>query len=61
MWGLMSIEFHRDGPWDVPEGWVWARLGDVLPVDGQEVAQPCQKPMRVRGQPEAIRWIVPEE
>jgi type I restriction enzyme S subunit len=25
----MAIEFHRDGPWDLPEGWVWARLGDV--------------------------------
>jgi type I restriction enzyme S subunit len=27
--GLMPIEFHRDGPWDVPEGWVWARLCDL--------------------------------
>ena len=25
----MSIEFCRDGPWEVPTGWVWARLGDV--------------------------------
>ena len=25
----MPIEFHRDGPWELPKGWVWARLGDV--------------------------------
>src|SRR5262249_33985704 len=25
----MPIKFHRDGPWELPEGWVWARLGDV--------------------------------
>lgn len=25
----MAIEFHRDGPWALPEGWVWARLGDL--------------------------------
>jgi type I restriction enzyme S subunit len=25
----MPIDFHRDGPWDLPDGWVWARLGDV--------------------------------
>ncbi|MCC6888442.1 MAG: hypothetical protein IT536_07920 [Hyphomicrobiales bacterium] len=29
----MSIEFHRDGPWGVPEGWVWARLGNVAQVN----------------------------
>ena len=25
----MAIEFHRDGPWELPGGWVWARLGDL--------------------------------
>jgi type I restriction enzyme S subunit len=25
----MAIEFHRDGPWALPEGWVWARLGQL--------------------------------
>jgi type I restriction enzyme, S subunit len=25
----LELEFHRDGPWDLPKGWVWARLGDV--------------------------------
>ena len=25
----MSIEFHREGPWILPDGWVWVRLGDV--------------------------------
>jgi type I restriction enzyme S subunit len=29
----MPIEFHRDGPWDLPEGWVWARLGDVAEIN----------------------------
>lgn len=24
-----AIEVHRDGPWELPRGWVWARLGDV--------------------------------
>jgi type I restriction enzyme S subunit len=29
----MPIEFHRDGPWELPEGWVWARAGDILPLE----------------------------
>src|SRR5579864_2175207 len=29
----MPIKFNRDGPWDVPQGWVWARAGDVLPIE----------------------------
>ena len=29
----MSIEFHRDGPWELPGGWVWARLGDVSQIN----------------------------
>src|SRR5262245_42333526 len=34
----MPIEFHRDGPWDLPEGWVWARLGDIVEIcDGRRV------------------------
>lgn len=28
-----EIEFRRGGPWEVPEGWVWARLGDVAEVN----------------------------
>lgn len=28
----MGIEFHRDGPWELPEGWAWARLGDLVEV-----------------------------
>ena len=31
----MSIEFHRDGPWELPEGWVWARLGDLCDFVGR--------------------------
>jgi type I restriction enzyme S subunit len=26
----MPIEFHRDGPWEVPDGWVWMRLGAAV-------------------------------
>jgi type I restriction enzyme S subunit len=29
----MPIEFRRDGPWELPAGWVWARAGDVLPLE----------------------------
>jgi type I restriction enzyme, S subunit len=29
----MPIEFHRDGPWELPEGWVWARLGDACQIN----------------------------
>ena len=31
----MPIEFHRDGPWGLPEGWVWARLADVCQHAGR--------------------------
>jgi type I restriction enzyme, S subunit len=27
--GAMAFVFRRDGPWELPEGWVWARLGDL--------------------------------
>ena len=29
----MTIDFGRDGPWEIPEGWVWAKAGDVLPIE----------------------------
>jgi type I restriction enzyme, S subunit len=35
LWGLMPIEFHRDGPWEIPGGWVWARLGGVCRETGR--------------------------
>jgi type I restriction enzyme S subunit len=25
----MTIDFRKDGPWELPQGWVWARLGDL--------------------------------
>jgi len=31
----MPIEFHREGPWELPEAWVWARLGDVCKHPGR--------------------------
>jgi type I restriction enzyme, S subunit len=30
---LVPIEFHRDGPWELPEGWVWAKLDDVCQIN----------------------------
>ncbi len=29
----MPIQFHHDGPWELPGGWVWARLGDVCQIN----------------------------
>jgi type I restriction enzyme S subunit len=29
----MPIEFRRDGSWELPAGWVWARLGDVCQIN----------------------------
>jgi type I restriction enzyme S subunit len=29
----VPIEFYCDGPWELPEGWVWARLGDVCQIN----------------------------
>jgi len=31
----MPIEFHRDGPWEMPKGWVWARLDDLCEFIGR--------------------------
>jgi type I restriction enzyme, S subunit len=31
----MSVECHRDGPWDLPEGWVWTRLGQICTFIGR--------------------------
>jgi type I restriction enzyme S subunit len=31
----MPIEFRRDGLWELPEGWVWARLADVCTYPGR--------------------------
>jgi hypothetical protein len=30
----MAIEFHRNGPWELSEGWVWARASDFARVVG---------------------------
>jgi type I restriction enzyme S subunit len=32
----MPIEFHRDGPWELPEGWVWATLRDLASLRGEK-------------------------
>lgn len=32
----MPIEFHRDGPWELPEGWLWAHLGDLVTPRGEK-------------------------
>ena len=32
----MPIEFHRDGPWELPAGWVWASLRDLVSLRGEK-------------------------
>ncbi|MGH7246796.1 MAG: restriction endonuclease subunit S, partial [Pseudomonadota bacterium] len=29
----MPIEYHRYGPWELPDGWVWVRLGDACEIN----------------------------
>jgi type I restriction enzyme S subunit len=41
----MAIEFDRDGPWELPEGWVWASLRLFLKARGESV-DPSRTPDR---------------
>ncbi len=45
----MPIEFHRDGPWELPEGWVWARLGDIVSPRGEKAQPDRSSPFRFVG------------
>lgn len=40
----MPIEFHRSGPWELPEGWVWVRLGDLVSQRGEKAAPDKSSP-----------------
>jgi type I restriction enzyme, S subunit len=31
----MPIDFHHDGLWELPEGWVWTRLNDICKYPGR--------------------------
>lgn len=32
----MAIEFHRDGPWELPDGWVWVSLRHLVSLRGEK-------------------------
>jgi type I restriction enzyme S subunit len=34
--GVMPIKFHRDGPWELPKGWAWATLRDLVSLRGEK-------------------------
>jgi type I restriction enzyme S subunit len=34
----MAIEFRRHGPWDLPAGWAWAALRDLVSLRGEKVS-----------------------
>src|ERR1700728_5152157 len=54
----MSIEFHRDGQWELPEGWVWARLGSLGRWTGGGTPSKSNEAFWTRG---TIPWISPKD
>jgi type I restriction enzyme, S subunit len=32
----MAIEFYRDGPWELPDGWVWVALRHLVSLRGEK-------------------------
>lgn len=40
----MPIEFHRDGPWDLPEGWVWVGLRHLVILRGEKASPDRNSP-----------------
>jgi len=52
----MPIEFHRDGPWELPEKWVWAPLGEVVDIhDGRRV------PINAKEREQRLKGKKPEQ
>jgi type I restriction enzyme S subunit len=45
----MPIEFHRDGPWDVPQGWVWVALRHLVTLRGEKSAPDKNSPFAFVG------------
>jgi type I restriction enzyme S subunit len=54
----MAIEFHRDGPWKLPEGWVWAQLGELGRWSGGGTPSKSNKAFWTDG---TIPWISPKD
>jgi type I restriction enzyme S subunit len=54
----MAIEFHRDGPWELPEGWVWARLGQLGRWSGGGTPSKSNKAFWTGG---SVPWISPKD
>jgi type I restriction enzyme, S subunit len=54
----MPIEFHRDGPWELPDGWVWARLGDLGRWTGGGTPSKSNQAFWMGG---TIPWISPKD
>jgi hypothetical protein len=54
----MPIDFHRDGPWDVPEGWVWARLGQLGRWTGGGTPSKANAAFWANG---TIPWVSPKD
>lgn len=45
----MSIEFHRDGPWEIPEGWVWVALRNLVTLRGEKAPPDKNSPFAFIG------------
>lgn len=54
----MPIEFHRNGPWDLPEGWVWARLGQLGRWTGGGTPSKANAAFWANG---TIPWVSPKD
>ncbi len=54
----MAIQFHRDGPWELPEGWVWARLGDLGRWSGGGTPSKSKATYWMNG---TIPWVSPKD
>jgi type I restriction enzyme S subunit len=54
----MAIEHHRDGPWELPEGWVWARLGTLGHWSGGGTPSKSNEAFWTGG---SIPWISPKD
>ena len=54
---VMPIEFHRDGPWELPDGWVWARARDFAHVVGG--GTPTNASDNSNFDPNGVPWITP--
>lgn len=54
----MPIEFSRDGPWEIPGGWVWARLGHLGRWTGGGTPSKSNPAFWANG---TIPWVSPKD